>query len=122
MLKAINKNANRLARHRRVRKKIFGTSERPRLTVFKSNKNIYAQIIDDETGKTLVSASSVEKEFDEGLKSKANSEVATKVGQEIGKRAKEAGIEEIVFDRSGYQYHGKIKALAEAVREAGVKF
>lgn len=122
MYKAINKNANRKARHARVRKKISGTSERPRLTVFKSNANIYAQIIDDAVGITLVSASTLDKEIKSGLDNSSNKEAAKKVGEMIGKRAMDKGITEVIFDRSGYQYHGKIKELADACREAGLKF
>lgn len=122
MFKAINKNANRKARHARVRKKISGTSERPRLTIFKSNANIYAQIIDDAVGVTLVSASTLDKEIKGNLEGASNKDAAKKVGEVIGKRAVDKGITEVVFDRSGYQYHGKVKELAEACREAGLKF
>lgn len=122
MFKAINKNANRKARHARVRKKISGTSERPRLTIFKSNANIYAQIIDDVVGVTLVSASTLDKEIKGNLEGASNKDAAKKVGEVIGKRAVDKGITEVVFDRSGYQYHGKVKELAEACREAGLKF
>lgn len=122
MFKAINKNANRKARHARVRKKISGTSERPRLTIFKSNANIYAQIIDDAVGVTLVSASTLDKEIKGNLEGASNKDAAKKVGEVIGKRAVDKGITEVVFNRSGYQYHGKVKELAEACREAGLKF
>ena len=122
MFKAINKNANRKARHARVRKKISGTSERPRLTIFKSNANIYAQIIDDAVGVTLVSASTLDKEIKGNLEGASNKDAAKKVGEVIGKRAVDKGITEVVFDRSGYQYHGKVKELADACREAGLKF
>ncbi|MDO5649936.1 MAG: 50S ribosomal protein L18 [Gallicola sp.] len=122
MFKAINKNANRKARHARVRKKISGTTERPRLAIFKSNANIYAQIIDDVVGVTLVSASTLDKEIKGSLESGSNKDAAKKVGEVIGKRAVDKGITEVVFDRSGYQYHGKIKELADACREAGLKF
>ncbi|MGO4986855.1 MAG: 50S ribosomal protein L18 [Gallicola sp.] len=122
MFKAINKNANRKARHARVRKKISGTTERPRLAIFKSNANIYAQIIDDVVGVTLVSASTLDKEIKGSLENASNKDAAKKVGEVIGKRAVDKGITEVVFDRSGYQYHGKVKELADACREAGLKF
>ena len=118
MLKANDKNKNRVERHKRVRKKISGTPEKPRLNVYKSNTNIYAQIIDDTEGKTLVQASSIDKELKETLKNGGNMEAAKAVGSLIGKRAKEKGIEKVVFDRSGYLYHGKIKELGDAAREA----
>lgn len=108
----------RARRHRRVRGKVSGTAERPRLSVFRSAKNIYAQIINDATGTTLVSASSVEKDFDLG----GNKEAAEKVGELIGKRAIEKGIEAVVFDRGGYLYHGRVQKLAEGARKSGLKF
>ena len=117
MLKQINKNENRKARHARVRKKVSGTPEKPRLNLYRSNTNIYAQIIDDTKGVTLVSASTLDKEF-ASLESKSNKAV----GLAIGKKAVEKGITEVVFDRSGYLYHGKVKELAEGAREAGLKF
>ncbi|MDY3052734.1 MAG: 50S ribosomal protein L18 [Ndongobacter sp.] len=116
----VNKKANRLARHARVRKKVSGTPERPRLNVFKSNANVYAQIIDDVTGVTLVSASTLDKELKEALESTSNMEAAKAVGEMVAKRALEKGISTVVFDRSGYIYHGKVKAIAEAAREAGL--
>lgn len=122
MLKANDKNKNRVERHKRVRKKISGIPEKPRLNVYKSNTNIYAQIIDDTEGKTLVQASSIDKELKETLKNGGNMEAAKAVGSLIGKRAKEKGIEKVVFDRSGYLYHGKIKELGDAAREAGLEF
>lgn len=121
MLKKESRDIARKRRHFRVRKKIFGTSEVPRLTVHKSLKNIYAQLIDDEEGITLVSASTQDKAF-EGEKLGCNVESAKKVGELIAKRALDKGIKEVVFDRSGYRYHGRIKALAEAAREAGLDF
>ena len=108
-----------MKRHKRIRGKISGTAERPRLSVFRSEKHIYAQIIDDVAGRTLVSASSVEKGF-EGLGS--NKEAARKVGKTVAERAKKAGIEEVVFDRGGYIYHGRVQELAEGAREGGLKF
>jgi len=114
-----DKNQVRKKRHARVRSKISGTAERPRLNVFRSNKNIYAQLIDDVAGVTIVSASSQEKGF-EGTGS--NVETATKIGETIAKRAAEKNITAVVFDRGGYLYHGRVKALAEAARENGLQF
>jgi large subunit ribosomal protein L18 len=111
----------RKLRHDRIRKKVFGTPERPRLCVFKSLKYIYAQIIDDTRGHTLVTATSLEKEFSD-LKSRDTIEVAKKVGELIAKRAIQKGIKSVVFDRSGYIYHGRIAALADAARAAGLEF
>jgi large subunit ribosomal protein L18 len=105
----------------RIRKKVLGTSERPRVTIFRSNKQIYAQVIDDEKGKTLLSASSREKVIasaDNGNKT----EQAARVGKLLASKCKEAGIKTIVFDRGGYKYHGRVKSLAEAAREGGLKF
>ncbi len=109
----------RVRRHLRVRKKVSGTTERPRLAVYRSEKNIYAQIIDDINGTTLVSASTLDKDF-EGIGS--NKESAKKVGEAIAKKAIEKGIKEVVFDRGGYVYHGRIQNLAEGAREAGLQF
>lgn len=117
-----NKKQRLLTRKRRVRAKVSGTPERPRLSVYKSNTNIYAQIIDDVNGKTLVSANTLQKDVAEGLASKSNLEAASKVGEAIGKKAIEAGITEVAFDRNGNLYHGKIKAIAEGARSAGLKF
>ena len=119
MVSKVNKKAMRLKRHVRVRGKISGTPERPRLNVFRSNANIYAQIIDDVNGVTLVSANTLEKEFEGAT---GNCEAATKVGQIIAERAKAKGIEQVVFDRGGYIFHGRVAALAEGAREAGLKF
>ena len=119
MVKKFDRNAQRLKRHVRVRAKISGTPERPRLNVFRSNANIYAQIIDDVNGITLVSASSVEKGFENYG---GNIEAAKKVGQKIAERAKEKGITEVVFDRGGYIFHGRVAALAEGAREGGLEF
>ena len=119
MINKVSKNDVRKIRHERVRSKIVGTSEVPRLCVFRSNTNIYAQIIDDEKGITLVSASSLDKELK--LKN-ANIEAATKVGASLAKKATKAGIKKVVFDRGGYLYHGRVKALAEACRENGLEF
>ncbi len=119
MIKRPDTNAQRLKRHKRVRGKIAGTPERPRLNVFRSETNIYAQLIDDVKGVTLVSASSLEKGF-EG--SGSNCEAAKKVGLAIAERAKAKGIETVVFDRGGYLYHGRVQALAEGAREGGLSF
>ena len=119
MVNRPNTAAQRQKRHTRIRGKISGTPERPRLCVFRSESNIYAQIIDDVNGTTLVAASSVEKDF-EGRGS--NIEAAKKVGAAIAERALKKGIEDVVFDRGGYIYHGRVQALAEAAREGGLKF
>ena len=119
MVKNIDKNAMRLKRHVRVRGKISGTPERPRLNVFRSNANIYAQIIDDVNGVTLVSANTLEKDFEGAT---GNIEAAKKVGAILAERAKAKGIEQVVFDRGGYIFHGRVAALAEGAREAGLKF
>lgn len=121
MFKRIDKKANRKARHERVRRNMTGTAQKPRLSVFKSNSNIYAQLIDDMQGKTLCSASSLEKEMRDEHKH-GNVETAKAVGERIAKRALEQGIETVVFDRSGYLYHGKVKELADSARKAGLKF
>lgn len=120
MIKKVNRNEVRKARHTRVRNKVSGTSDIPRLNVFRSNNNIFAQIIDDTKGVTLVSASSIDKDLK--LKNGGNVEAATKVGELIAKRAKKAKISNVVFDRGGYLYHGRVKALAEAARENGLNF
>jgi large subunit ribosomal protein L18 len=119
MIKRPDTKAQRLKRHKRVRAKISGTPERPRLNVFRSLNHIYAQIIDDVNGKTLVSASSVEKDF--GMTG-GNCEAAKKVGQLVAERAADKGISEVVFDRGGYVYHGRVQSLAEGAREGGLKF
>ena len=119
MINRPDTRSQRIKRHNRVRGKISGTAERPRLCVFRSEKNIYAQIIDDVAGNTLVAASSVEKDF-EGAGS--NKEAARKVGKLVAERALQKGIEEVVFDRGGYVYHGRVAALAEGAREGGLKF
>ena len=119
MIKRPNTNAQRLKRHKRVRAKISGTPEMPRLNVFRSEANIYAQVIDDTKGITLVSASSLEKDFKcDGTKTDA----AKKVGEVLAERAKAKGIDAVVFDRGGYLYHGRVKALAEGAREGGLQF
>jgi len=115
----INRKAIRRRIHDRIRRKLSGTAERPRLAVHFSNKNVYAQIIDDDTRSTLVQASTQEKGSDAG---RSNVEFAQKIGALIAERAKEKGIESVVFDRGGFTYHGKVKALADAAREKGLKF
>ena len=119
MIKRPDTRGQRIKRHNRVRGKISGPAERPRLCVFRSENHIYAQIIDDVAGNTLVAASSVEKDF-EGLGS--NKEAARKVGKLVAERAVAKGIEEVVFDRGGYIYHGRVQELAEGAREGGLKF
>ena len=119
MVSKVDSNKKRLIRHKRVRAKISGTAERPRLNVFRSLSNIYAQIIDDTTGNTIVAANSTEKGF-EG--NGGNKEAAKKVGAMIAERAKAKGITEVVFDRGGYVYHGRVKELAEGAREGGLQF
>ena len=119
MINRPDTRSQRIKRHTRVRGKISGTAERPRLSVFRSEKNIYAQIIDDVAGKTLAAASSVEKDF--GC-SGSNKEGARKVGKLVAERALQKGIEEVVFDRGGYIYHGRVQELAEGAREGGLKF
>lgn len=120
MLTKVDKNKARKKRHLRIRKRLSGTAARPRLNVFRSSKHIYAQLIDDVSGHTLVSASSLDKEL--GLASGSNVEAAKAVGSLIAKRAQEKGYTEVVFDRGGYLYHGRVKALAEAAREGGLQF
>jgi len=119
MINRPDTKAQRKKRHKRVRGKISGTPERPRLNVFRSEKHIYAQVIDDVAGATLCSASTVEKDF--GAYG-GNKEAAKKVGQMIAERAKAKGVETVVFDRGGYIYHGRVQELAEAAREGGLKF
>ena len=119
MIKRKDNNELRKRRHRRVRGKISGTAVRPRLCVYRSLKNIYAQVIDDVTGNTLVSASSLEKGFDV---SGGNKDAAKSVGEAVAKKAIEKGITEVVFDRGGYLYHGRVKELADGARAAGLKF
>ena len=118
MIKKLSSNKARQKRHGRVRNKISGTAARPRLNVFRSAKHIYAQLIDDVTGTTLAAASSMEKGFEGG----GNKDAAKKVGQQIASAAKAKGIEEVVFDRGGYLFHGRVKELAEGAREGGLKF
>ena len=116
----LTKSEKRDRIRKRIRKVSFGTPERPRLSVFRSNKEIYAQVIDDTSGKTLASASSRDKELTEAKGTK--SELATEVGKALAKKALAAGVESVAFDRGGYQYHGRVKSLAEGAREGGLKF
>lgn len=118
-MSTLNRKNTRRKVHARIRKKIAGTAERPRLAVHYSNKNIYAQLIDDDKGITLASASTLDKEVDS---TGANIPTAEKVGSLIAKRAKDAKVEDVIFDRGGYIYHGKVKALADAARQEGLKF
>lgn len=120
MIKKESRNVARVARHGRVRNKVSGTANMPRLNVFRSNSNIFAQIIDDESRVTLVSASSIDKELK--LENGSNVEAAVKVGELLAKRAKDAKITNVIFDRGGYLYHGRVKALAEAARDNGLEF
>lgn len=117
-----SRNDRRLKRHARVRKNVFGTPERPRLCVYRSNSNISAQVIDDVNGNTLVSASSLDKELKAEIANGGNKEAARKVGEALGKRAVAKGIKEVAFDRGGYLYHGRVKELADGAREAGLQF
>jgi len=120
MITKSDKNVVRKKRHARVRSKLSGTAARPRLNVFRSNKHIYAQLVDDVQGVTLASASTLDKEI--SLDSTGNADAATKVGELVAKRAVEKGIKSVVFDRGGYLYHGRIQALANAARENGLEF
>ena len=122
MISKIDKNADRLKRHERVRNKVSGTADRPRLSVFRSLNHIYAQIIDDTQGKTLVAASTLDKAIAESVKELTKKEAAKVVGQEVAKRALEKGITEVVFDRGGYIYTGRVANVADGAREAGLKF
>ena len=122
MIKRPNTNAQRLKRHKRVRAKVFGTTERPRLNVFRSEKNIYAQVIDDVDGKTICAASTLDPEFRATGKLGSNKEAAAFVGELVGKRAVEKGVTTVRFDRGGRLYHGRVQALADGARNAGLKF
>ena len=122
MFKKEDKRATRVRRHARVRKKVSGTAERPRLSVYRSEKNIYAQIIDDEAANTLVAASTLEKDIKADLNNTDDIDAAKALGTAIAKKALEKGIKTVVFDRSGYIYKGKVAAVAEAAREAGLEF
>ena len=121
-VRRLSRDAHRQRVHLRVRKKVVGTPERPRLSVYRSLNHIYAQVIDDRTGRTLAAASSLDKEMRKQLKGGGNVAAAKVVGRAIAERARSAGIEQVVFDRGGYKYHGRVQALAEAAREKGLKF
>jgi len=121
-VRKLSKDQQRRRVHARVRTRVTGTPERPRLNVYRSVAHIYAQVIDDRSGKTLVSASSVDKDTKKGLKGGGNIASAKAVGKIIADRATAAGVTQVVFDRGGYKYHGRVKALADAAREAGLKF
>jgi large subunit ribosomal protein L18 len=122
MKPSVQKIVRRERRKLRVRRRVTGTGERPRLTVFRSHKNIYAQLIDDTVGKTLVAASSMEKSLKTSLTHGGNKQAATAVGQTLAAKAVEAGIKKVVFDRNGYKYHGRIRELADAARKGGLEF
>jgi large subunit ribosomal protein L18 len=113
---------SRLKRHSRVRKNVLGTAERPRLSVFRSPRHVFAQLVDDTTGRTLVSASSLSKEMRDSVGAKKKKDISKAVGLLLAQKAKAAGIEAVKFDRGGYLYHGRVKALAEGAREGGLKF
>ena len=121
-VRKLSKDLHRKRVHDRVRMKVEGTTERPRLCVYRSLGHIYAQVIDDRTGKTLVSASSVDGETKKALKGGGNVAAAKVIGKAVAERAKAAGVSKVVFDRGGYKYHGRVKALADAAREAGLQF
>ena len=122
MGKILESARKRNRRKKSIRKKVFGTTERPRLTVFRSSKHIYAQIVDDVAGATLAAASTMEPSFSEKGEPGGNKDAAKLIGSLIGARAKEAGVESVVFDRNGYLYHGRLKALADGARKAGLRF
>ena len=121
-VRKLSRDAHRRRIHDRVRTRVEGTPERPRLAVYRSLDHIYAQIIDDRAGKTLVSASSVDGESKKSLKGGGNIAAAKVIGKLVAERAKAAGVNKVVFDRGGYKYHGRVKALADAAREAGLQF
>lgn len=120
MIKKVRKNENRLKRHKRLRNKVSGTPERPRLNVFRSGKHIYAQLIDDVNAVTIVASSTLDKSL--GLEKTGNKEAAKAVGESIAKKAMDKDIKSVVFDRGGYVYHGRVKELADAARQAGLEF
>jgi large subunit ribosomal protein L18 len=122
MAKRTTRSKARQRRHLRVRKRVFGTPERPRLNVFRSLTDIYAQVIDDESGVTMVSASTIDRDLRKGFSGKTKTEQAKQVGKALAERAKSAGIKQVVFDRSGYRYIGRVKALADGARDGGLQF
>ncbi|BBE30912.1 50S ribosomal protein L18 [Tepiditoga spiralis] len=119
MIKKVDRDAKRRKRHLRIRRKLSGTSERPRLVVFRSEKHMYAQLVDDEAGKVITSASTIDK--DVKIEKTWNVEAAKEIGKLIAEKAKAKGVTKVKFDRGGYQYHGRVKAVAEAAREAGLE-
>ena len=121
-VRRLSREAHRRRIHVRMRRTLAGTSERPRLCVHRSSKHIRAQVVDDQSGKTLASASSLDGEVKKSIKGGGNIAAAKVVGKAVAERAREKGIEKVVYDRGGYQYHGRVKALADAAREAGLKF
>jgi large subunit ribosomal protein L18 len=121
-IRKLTRGGHRRQLHRRVRHRVCGTSERPRMAIFRSLRQIYAQVIDDQAGRTLASASSIDPEFQKQMKTGGNIAAAKLVGKLIGERVREAGHTKVVFDRGGYKYHGRVKALADAAREAGLEF
>jgi large subunit ribosomal protein L18 len=121
-VRRLSRQAHRRRIHVRTRQTLVGTTERPRLCVHRTSKHIRAQVVDDQTGRTLASASSLDAEVKKGIKGGGNVAAAKVVGKAIAERAKEKGVDKVVYDRGGYQYHGRVKALAEAAREAGLKF
>ncbi|MGH9775852.1 MAG: 50S ribosomal protein L18 [Candidatus Acidiferrales bacterium] len=121
-IRKLSRDAHRRQIHRRVRQSVSGTTERPRLSVFRSNKHLRAQVIDDRTGNTLAAASSLDKDARKEIRGGSNIAAAKVVGKMIAERARAAGVEMVVFDRGGYKYHGRVRALADAAREAGLKF
>ena len=122
MAKRTTRSKARQRRHLRVRKRVFGTPEKPRLNVFRSLTEIYAQVIDDESGVTMVSASTIDRDLRKEISGKTKTEQAKQVGKTLAERAKSAGIEQVVFDRSGYRYIGRVKALADGARDGGLQF
>lgn len=122
MIKKQDRRSQRIRRHLRIRKKIFGTAEKPRLSVFKSQRHIYVQLIDDTKGHTILSASTLDPELRQKIAKTYNKEAAKEVGKLIAQRALSKGINQVVFDRGGFKYHGRIKELADAAREVGLKF
>lgn len=122
MIKKTNRNKNRQKRHYKMRNKIQGTPERPRLNVFRSSSNIFVQVIDDTKGVTIAAASTLDNDIKEKVSGLNKTEAAKIVGQEIAKKSKDKGIEAVVFDRGGYLYHGRVKSLADGARESGLKF
>ncbi len=122
MIKKVSRQAVRVKKHKKLRNKISGTTERPRLAVYRSNNHIYAQVIDDVKGHTIVAASTVEKAIKDSLEQTNDVAAAAAVGEAVAKKALDKGVDTVVFDRGGYIYHGKVQALADAAREAGLKF